>query len=101
MVNSVATLSSSSTDQQVWDCFDDNASYDVDSSVSKCQAFIEACRILMRRRPVRTFAGGQSADFDGQAIQKMLDEARAWLATNNTSANGGSVRHLSFSYLRD
>jgi hypothetical protein len=97
----VATLSSTSTDQEVWDCFDDNASYDVDASTSKASAFIEACRILTRRRPVRISSDGMSTDFDGTAINKMLDTAREWLALNNTSANGGSVRHLSFRCLRD
>jgi len=97
----VATFSSTSTDAEIWAGFDDNASYDVDASVTKARRFIEVCRILIRRRPVRTMAGGQSADFDGSAIQKMLDEASEWLATNNTSENGGSVRHLSFRGLRD
>lgn len=97
----MATLSSSSTDQQVWDCFDDSASYDTDASTAKAKSFIESCRILMRRKPVRISADGTSADFDGSAVQKMLDGAREWLALNNTSLSGGSVRHLSFSNLRD
>lgn len=97
----MAALTSASTDQQVWDAFDNNADYDIDASATKAQYFVQACRILMRRRPVRISADGTSADFDGSAIQKMLDSAREWLALNNTSANGGSVRHLSFRYLRD
>lgn len=97
----MAALSSASTDQQVWDAYDDNAAYDVDESVSKCQYFIEACRILLRRRPNQISVDGTSTSFEAGAIQKALDEAREWLALNNTSANGGSVRHLSFRYLRE
>jgi hypothetical protein len=97
----MAAVTSVSTDQQVWDCYDDNASFREDASVAKAKAFITACMLLMRRRPVRISADGTSADFDGSFIQKALEDAREWLAQNNTSSNGGSVRHLSFSNLRD
>jgi hypothetical protein len=97
----MSALSSASTDQQVWDSYDDNASYEEDSSVTKAQAFITACRLLLRRRPTRISADGTSADFEAGAIQQALEDARGWLATNNTSSNGGSVRHKSFRNLRD
>ena len=97
----MAALSSSSTDQQVWDAYDNNASYDVDESVSKAEAFIEACRILLRRRPTQVSVDGTSSSFEAGAIRQELEDARKWLATNNTSANGGSVRHLDFRNLRD
>lgn len=95
----MAALSSSSTDQEVWNAYDDNAAYDVDSSIAKAKNFIEACRILLRRRPNRVGVGSQSVDFE--SVRQELDDAREWLALNNTSANGGSVRHLSFRNLRD
>lgn len=97
----MAALSSSSTDQEVWNAFDDNAAYDVDGSITKAKLFIEACRILLRRRPTEVSVGSESTAFDAVAIQKALEGAREWLALNNTSANGGSVRHLSFRNLRD
>lgn len=97
----MAALSSSSTDQQVWNAYDDNSAYDVDASVDKAKLFIEACRILLRRRPNQISVDGTSTTFEAGAIQKALDDAREWLALNNTSANGGSVRHKSFRYLRD
>ena len=97
----MAALSSSSTDAQVWAAYDDNAAYDVDESVSKAEAFIEACRILLRRRPNQVSVDGTSTTFEAGAIQEALNDARKWLATNNTSANGGSVRHLDFRNLRD
>lgn len=97
----MATLSSASTDQEVWDEYDTTASYEEDASVAYAKRFITACRILLRRSPTQITTGGQSAVFDSQAIRQALDDARDWLASNNTSANGGSVRHLSFRDLRD
>ena len=95
----MAALSSSSTDAVVWAAYDDNAAYDVDESVTKAKLFIEACRILLRRRPNRVGVGPQSVDFE--SVRQELDDAKEWLALNNTSANGGSVRHLDFRNLRD
>lgn len=95
----MAALTGSSTDAAVWAQYDDNAAYDVDSSVSKAKLFIEACRVLLRRRPTRIGFGSRATEFE--AVQRALDDAREWLALNNTSANGGSVRHLSFRNLRD
>lgn len=97
----MAALSSASTDQEVWDEYDDNASYEEDESVSKAQAFITACRFLLRRRPNQISVDGTTTAFEPGAIQRALDDARKWLALNNTSANGGSVRHLDFRYLRE
>ena len=97
----MAAVTSSSTDQEVWDAYDNNASYEEDESASKAQAFITVCRVLLRRRPVQTSVDGTSASFDAPALQRALDDCRKWLALNNTSANGGSVRHLDFRNLRD
>lgn len=97
----MAAVTSASTDEQVWDAYDDNASYQEDESVTKAQAFITACRLLLRRRPNQISQNGQSVAFEAGAIQKGLDDAREWLALNNTSANGGSVRHLDFRCLRE
>ena len=45
----MSTLNGSSTLAQVQAAYDDNASYAEDSSVSKCRAFLTACRILLRQ----------------------------------------------------
>jgi hypothetical protein len=95
----MSSLSSSSTDQQVWDAYDDNASYEEDASVTKAKAFITACRILLRRRPARISAEGVSTDF--VSVENAMNDAREWVALNNTTSNGGSVRHLDFRNLRD
>lgn len=96
----MSTLSSASTDQQVWNAYDDNASYAEDASVSKAKSFITACRILLRRRPTAMTVDGNVVAFSASSIEKELEDAQHWLAQNNTSANGGSIRYLDFSNLR-
>lgn len=96
----MSTLNSASTDQQVWDSFDDNASFEEDSSATKAAAFVTACRILLRRRPQSTSVDGTTVAFDPGAIEKELMRAQKWLAANRSNAAGG-VRHLNFAGLRD
>lgn len=97
----MATVSSVSTDQQVWDAYDDNASYEEDASITKAQAFVTVCNLLLRRRPASVTADGTAVTFDARAISEALERARSWIATNNTSANGGSVRYWDTRGLRD
>ena len=94
----MSTLSSASTDQQIWDSYDDSASYEEDSSTSKCQSFITACIILLRRRPQRISTNGFAVDFEATVVQEELKRAREWRSMN--SASGESVRYLDFSDLR-
>lgn len=96
----MSTLSSASTDQAVWDSFDDNASFEEDQSATKAAAFVTACRILLRRRPQSTSVDGTTVSFDGGAIEKELMRAQKWLAANRSNAAGG-VRYLDFSGVRD
>ena len=100
----MATLSSASTDAEVWDAYDDNVSYDTDGSVAKCKVFIEACRILRRRNPKLARTGNrnelQTFDFDSE-----LKAATTWLSANGgfpvVSDAVGSVKHLSLEGFRD
>jgi hypothetical protein len=48
----MATLSSNSTDAEVWAAYDDNASYEEDASRAKALAFVTVGRILRRRIPL-------------------------------------------------
>lgn len=96
----MATLSSASTDQQVWDSYDDNASYAEDNSTAKAAAFITACRILLRRRPATLTVDGETIAFEAGAIRQELREARRWQSLNS-STSGGGVRHLDFSRIRE
>jgi hypothetical protein len=94
----MSALSSTSTDAQVWAAYDDNASFEEDSAPAKAAAFITACRILLRRRPVNMTVDGRTLAFDAQAITGELERARNWLAMNRSP---GAIRYLDFSGVRD
>ena len=96
----MSTLSSSSTDTEVWAAYDDNASYEEDADSSKAAAFITACRILVRRRPKRIEFEGKSGDFDEIAIRQELGQARQWLALHPAS-DTARVRYGDLSTFRD
>lgn len=96
----MSTLSSSSTDAQVWAAYDDNASFEEDGSATKAAAFVTACRILLRRRPQSTSVDGTTISFDAGAISDEMMRAQKWLASHRSSGAGG-VRFLDFSGVRD
>jgi hypothetical protein len=93
-----STLSSVSTDAEVWASYDDNASYQEDSSQSKASAFITACRILARRLPISAARDGQSVS--RESLRQEAAEANAWLAANPGSSGSGSLR-VRFGDLKD
>lgn len=95
------TLSSASTDQEVWDEYDDCSSYEELADRSKCLRFITACRIILRRRPMRAKQKDREYEFD--TISKEMESARRWLSANPaTSATGsGKTRFADFSNFRD
>lgn len=94
----MSTLAAASTDEEVWESYDANASFQEDNSASKAAAFITACRILLRRRPNSISVDGQSATFDPAVIRAEMERAIAWNASRTA---GNAVRHLSFRGLRD
>lgn len=100
MIRTMSSLSSASTDEEVWQAYDDAASFEEDSSPAKAAAFITACRILLRRRPQMTNVDGTQVAFEPGVISRELDRARNWLSANR-AASGSGVRHLDFSGLRD
>lgn len=91
----MSTLTSASTDAAVWASYDDNASYEEDSSRTEALAFITACRILLRRRPKVARRGGQNIEFDANLIRSELESAQAWLnlhpSTTTTRTRYGSL----------
>lgn len=97
----MATLTSASTVNDARAAYFDNLSYETDGSVTKARAFIEACNYLLLTLPKSIGTGDTNAAMSPELIQKQLDFARRWVALNNTSSNGGGVRHLSFRNLRD
>lgn len=88
----MSTLTSSSTDAEVWAAYDDNASYEEDASRTKCLAFITACRILIRRRAVRLNRADQGKDFDAEGLHAEMSRARSWLQLHPAS-DTASVRY--------
>jgi hypothetical protein len=73
----MATLSSNSTDAEVWAAYDDNASYEEDASRAKALSFVTACRILRRRLPLSAGRGPQTVTREW--LDAEISAAKAWL----------------------
>jgi len=73
----MATLSSNSTDAEVWAAYDDNASYEEDASSARALALVTACRILRRRLPLSAGRGPQSVT--RESLDAEISAAKAWL----------------------
>ena len=102
----MSSLSSSSTLAQVYAAYADNASFEEDASVSKCRAFITACRLLLSPKfsPARSRGAGRDAgevEFDYEAVKSQLQDAQAWLLANGDQSGAGAVRHPDFTGFRD
>jgi len=96
------SLTSDSTDAQVWAAYDDNASYEEDGSRAKALAFITACRIILRRRP--SSMSRSDANFSFESVSSEMTMARKWLIANpDTSSASGrrDVRYGSLENFRD
>ncbi len=85
-----STLSSSSTDAEVQAAYDDNASYEEDSSQVKALAFKTACRFLARRLPMSAARDGQAVT--RESLQAEIDDAKEWLTANPSSSGSGSLK---------
>ena len=79
-------LTSSSTWAQVTAAYENNADYDLSSSVTKCRDFIQACRFYLRRLPIEIKNGNASVKEDPDAIKPLLRDAEAWLRVNDSTA---------------
>jgi hypothetical protein len=86
-----STLTGTSTDAQVWDAYDNSASFEEDSDRSKALAFVTACRILARRLPISASRGGQS--ISRESLQEEARRATQWLAANPGTSGAGSTRY--------
>lgn len=95
----MASLSSSSTLEEIEAAYVDNASYAEDRSVTKCLAFTTAARVLLLKLPVSAAKGGSSSSFSVESIKSELDKAEAWLgaqSTNDTDRRGPNVTRADF-----
>jgi hypothetical protein len=90
------SLDSNSTLADIQAAYDDNASYEIDGSVSKARLFVLACRLLQGRTIKRVRSGGQGGGFESERdpaqIRKEMEDAQAWLARNDPGQRGGHVR---------
>ncbi len=99
-------ISSTSTLAEVEAAYDDNASYEEDSSIPKCRAFQTAIRILLRRLPTESGTRETNARWDMALLSKELERAQCWQAANDdgTSDNSNAapyVKRVSFENFRD
>lgn len=90
----MATLSSSSTIQQIKDAYDDNASYEEDNDVAKAKIFVTACRMLLMKIPKLAGHGGGQVAMSPDLIRKELADARTFLQANDTSTSARKRRVL-------
>jgi len=95
----MSTLTSDSTDAEVYAAYEDNASYAEDSSTTKCRAFITACRFLVRRTAKQAGQAGFNVQLTPELIQDEMRKAETWLAANPGTTNEGAV-HYGFDEFR-
>lgn len=84
--------------------YKDTSSYDVASDVDLCKRFIVACRLLLVDLQSRAKHGNAEVEMDPSLIAAQLEEAKSWLAANDTTAtttaNVGGVRALGVAAFR-
>lgn len=64
----------------------DNAGYEESASPSMCRAYITALKQWMLFNPQSVSQMGASVTHDLQTLRAMLEDAQAWLASNDTTA---------------
>lgn len=99
----MATLSSSSTIDEIKASYADNASYEEDGSVTKAKAFITACRILLLRIPRLSAQDRAQIQMAPELIQQEMRRASDFVASNPAagSTTGRGTVHYSIQNLRD
>ena len=99
----MSDLSSSSTLAEVQAAYDDNASYEEDSSIAKARAFVTACRLLLRRVPSLMRDGEKhEIQVDLKNIQAEMQRAQRWIAgAAGVGSGGAGFVQSSFENFRD
>jgi len=98
-------ITSASSTADIEAAYLDNSDYEAEGSVVKCQAFVQACRALLLRRPSEVKRNSHDSAFamtwslDG--IRAEMDAAKQWLAFSAAGQAGGGVTFPSFSESRD
>lgn len=90
----MSTLTSSSTLAEVKADYEDNIAYDINDSLTECQDFVIAARILLRRQADEMQQGGSRVREDYRKIRDELKKAEGWLkakqSANATRGQGSS-----------
>ncbi len=108
----MATLSSSSSIQEIHAEYADTASYAEDGDADKCKRFMTACRLLILKTPKRTGSRATSeTEYTPELFMQQLQEAKTWLEQSglmprpSESSGGESTRprrtYASFRDFRD
>lgn len=87
-------ISSATSDQALWDEYDDACTYEEQDSEALCKRFISSCVMLMRRMPEQISSTGQSTSFPGSRIENELEYARSWVRMN--ASTGGAIKYADF-----
>lgn len=90
----MATLTSTSTDDEVRDEFDNTASYHESSgsaAVSLAKRHITACRIWLARHPQSSGTGSHSFSLNAQQIEQSKKDAMDFAASNGSGVTGGVI----------
>lgn len=64
-----------------------NIGYAITPDVAKAKLFLAAAMELQVRRPTSVTVDGQIVEFDYRAMAAQIQEARRWLAANDTTAS--------------
>lgn len=94
-----------STRDEVLAAYANNAGYEENESLSQAKAFATACRLLLSprfsvKRSAHGGSNGEEVELDLTVIQKQLDDARAYVATNAAAESGTGVVHPDFTDFR-
>ncbi len=103
----MATLTRSSTLEEINAAYDDNSSYHEDGSTAKAAAFITACRFLLRRTAKRAVDGrsGREMEHETRLLREEIEAADRWLArqsgSGGTPGSGGTGQTRYFGSAHD
>lgn len=95
-----STLSSTSTDTEVFAAYDDNASYEEDADLDKAKAFVTACRVILRRLPMEFLLKGVTRKYSAPALRAEIADAKTWI-TENPSFTPGYTTYADLRFSRE
>ena len=99
------TLTSANSIADIENAYLDNSNYEAVASVTMCQQFLQACRMLLLRRPSEVRRGAKGAmfstSFDMNIIRQEMLAAKQWMSFAPAAQIDGGVTFPSFEEARD